>query len=268
MTAGRVTLVRARGDAQGAPPAAAKATERGVNPGGPLVYPVAVTPPRPHPLRSVIAALVVLALDAALLALGFGDPGMLVRDPRALVLLVVWGVTGIALALLRPARGQDVERMQADPFVMAALFLLPLSAAPLAAFGARRALFTLPYANTVSWCGVGLAAAGLALRVSAMARLGRRFAPVVAVQKEHALETGGPYGFVRHPGYLGALLACLGGSLAFGSGFALPVPVLMLVAQLARVRREERVLAEAFGEEWTRYAARTGALLPRLIPRG
>ncbi len=50
---------------------------------------------RPHPLLSIVSALLVLALDAALLALGLGDPAMLVRDPRALVLLVVWGVAEI-----------------------------------------------------------------------------------------------------------------------------------------------------------------------------
>jgi protein-S-isoprenylcysteine O-methyltransferase Ste14 len=232
-----------------------------------------VTVPRPHPALAVLGALAVLALDAALLALGFGDASMLVRDPRALVLLVVWGATGVALALLRPARGQDARSVRPDPLVMLALFVLPLAAAPLGAFGARRVLYVPPYANTISWCGVALAAAGLALRVSAMARLGRRFAPVVALQREHALETGGPYAFVRHPGYLGALMACLGGSVAFGSLFALPVPALMLVAQLARVHREEALLAGSFGAEWAAYAGRTGALLPRLFggrrpPRG
>lgn len=223
---------------------------------------------RPHPLLSIVSALLVLALDAALLALGLGDPAMLVRDPRALVLLVVWGVAGVVLALLRPVRGQDVAAASPDPPVMVALLVLPLAAAPLGAFGARHALLTLPWANTVSWCGVALAAAGLALRIAAMARLGRRFSPIVALQKGHALETGGPYAFVRHPGYLGALLACLGGSVAFGSALALPVPALMLVAQLARLRREEALLAVRFSDEWARYAARTGALLPRPARRG
>ena len=107
---------------------------------------------------------------------------------------------------------------------MLALLVLPLAAAPLGAFGARHALYTLPWANTVSWCGVALVAAGLWLRIAAMARLGRRFSPLVALQKDHVLETGGPYAFVRHPGYLGALLACLGAAIAFGSALALPLP--------------------------------------------
>lgn len=226
-----------------------------------------MTSSRPHPLRVALGVGTALALDAALLAFAFGDPTMLVRDPRAVALLVLWAATGVVLGVLRPARGQDVVQGTPDPLPMAALLVLPLAAAPLGAWGGRHALAVPPWANTISWAGVALVAAGLALRVAAITRLGRRFAPIVAIQKEHALETGGPYAFVRHPGYLGALLACLGASLAFGSLLALPVPALMLGAQLVRVRREERLLAERFGAEWTAYAARTGALLPK-FPRG
>lgn len=223
-----------------------------------------MTPSRPHPLRVVLGVGTALALDAALLALGLGDPALLVRDPRAVALLALWATTGVVLGTLRPARDQEVVQGTPDPLPMAALLVLPLAAAPLGAWGARHALAVPPWANTISWAGVALVAAGLALRVAAIARLGRRFAPIVAIQKEHVLETAGPYAFVRHPGYLGALLACLGASVAFGSLLALPVPALMLGAQLVRVRREERLLAERFGADWTAYAARTGGLLPKL----
>ena len=53
-----------------------------------------------------------------------------------------------------------------------------------------------------------VSAAGLALRVSAMQQLGARFSPLVALQQQHTLETTGWYAHVRHPGYLGALMAC------------------------------------------------------------
>ena len=80
---------------------------------------------------------------------------------------------------------------------------------------------------------------------------------------EHALETSGWYAFVRHPGYLGALLASWGAAVAFGSALALPLAGVLTLVQLDRVRREERLLAGHFGEAWSEYARRTGALLPR-----
>ena len=215
---------------------------------------------------ALLRVLPVLALDAALLALGLGGPAWLVRDPRAGALLAIWGAGGIALALRRPARGQDVAESRPDPAAMVVLLLVPLLTPAAGAWAGRHAWATLPFANTVSWAGIFAVAAGLALRVRAMAALGSRFSPLVAIQREHALETSGPYARVRHPGYLGALLACAGGAVAFGSAAALPLVLVMLVAQLSRVRVEESLLEASFGEQWRAYTRRTGALLPRRLP--
>lgn len=206
----------------------------------------------------------VTVFEAALLAVGFGGVAPMLRDPRAIALLALWAAGGIALTLGRPARAQDVTESRKDPLLMVALLVIPTFTPMVGALAAHRAWLTLPWANTLSWIGVALVAAGLALRVWAMFVLGARFSPLVAIQREHALETRGPYARVRHPGYLGALLACLGGAIAFGSAAALPLVALMLAAQLARIRAEETLLAQHFGDAWKAYAARSGALLPKL----
>jgi protein-S-isoprenylcysteine O-methyltransferase Ste14 len=225
---------------------------------------MATLPPR-IPL-AIARTLPVLALDATLLAIALGGASRLVRDPRAVALLVIWGAGGVALALLRPARGQDAAETRPDPAAMAALFLVPLVTPMAGAWAGRHAWAALPFAGVASWLGIAAVGAGLALRIRAMAVLGPRFSPLVAIQREHVLETRGPYARIRHPGYLGALLACAGGAVAFGSAAALPLVALMLAAQLARVRAEEALLAARFGDEWRAYARRTGALLPRLAP--
>ena len=45
---------------------------------------------------------------------------------------------------------------------------------------------------------------------------------------------------------------------------SLPLVAIMLLAQSARIRREETLLAERFGDAWRAYTSRTGALWPRL----
>jgi protein-S-isoprenylcysteine O-methyltransferase Ste14 len=110
---------------------------------------------------------------------------------------------------------------------------------------------------------VALSAAGLALRIAAMHRLGSRFSPLAAVQRHHTLETGGLYGQLRHPGYLGAWVCLLGVVLAFGSAATLPLVVLMGLALGRRVATEERLLEDRFGAEFRAYRARVGAWLPR-----
>jgi protein-S-isoprenylcysteine O-methyltransferase Ste14 len=223
------------------------------------------------PLVAVLGPVLVTTLEAALLALGLGGAGVMVRDPRALALLALSLAGGWALQALRPTRGHDAVRVERDPLPMLILFVVPLLAPMLGAWAMREGVAVLPRALAWSWAGVALVGAGLALRIAAMARLGPRFSPLVAVQREHALETRGLYGWVRHPGYLGALLACLGAALAFGSTAALPLVLAFAAAQRQRIRREEALLAAHFGEAWRAYAARTGALLPGLgrgpVPR-
>lgn len=227
------------------------------------------TPARtpPHPIVSAVLALVATGLDAALLALALGGVAPLLGHPRALTLLAVWAVGAVTLALLRPVKAHDATAVERDPpFVLLALFLLPLLVAPVAAFGERRELWPLPGGMPLRWLGVALAAAGLGLRIAAMARLGSRFSPLLAVQREHALETRGLYARIRHPGYLGALLAALGGALAFGSAVGLPLVAAMGALLWARAGREETMLERHFGTAYADYRARSGRFLPRLAP--
>ncbi len=66
------------------------------------------------------------------------------------------------------------------------------------------------------WVGCVLLAAGLVLRVWSIRVLARFFTVDVKVHADHELIERGPYRWVRHPSYAGALLAFLG--LGGGAG--------------------------------------------------
>lgn len=115
--------------------------------------------------------------------------------------------------------------------------------------------------------GTGLAVLvfvlGFALRLWSIVLLGRFFTVDVAIQKDHALMTHGPYAWVRHPSYTGLLMMWLAIGVLFENG--LSIIVLFGTVALALTRRiaiEERALATAFGAAWTAYAARTRRLVP------
>ncbi len=226
-----------------------------------------MAPPSRIPLSPVAAlgaALLIAGIEAALLALGLGGVRALLASPPALGLIATWATSGAVLAALRPLRGQDVtERPPGQAFLLAALLVIPLFTPALCAWAARLGVWPLPGGAARAWSGVALAAAGLALRIAAMARLGPRFAPTVALQRDHALEMRGLYALIRHPGYLGSWLANLGAVLALGSAVGLASVLLFGLALEARMRREETLLARRFGADWTAYAARVGRWLPR-----
>lgn len=97
--------------------------------------------------------------------------------------------------------------------------------------------------------GVGLFLAGSVLFVWSMA-VNAYFATIVRVgeNETHHVIMSGPYRFIRHPGYLGAILQCLGTPLILGSWWAMIPGVVALGAILARTVLEDQTLqAELVG---------------------
>lgn len=113
------------------------------------------------------------------------------------------------------------------------------------------------------WIGIALMGIGLPLRWWAVRALDRWFTVDVAIREGHRLIQHGPYRWLRHPSYTGALLLFLGMGLALGSWLSLLLLTLPVgAAFLHRIRVEEAVLASAFAQEYPAYAARTWRLLP------
>ena len=92
--------------------------------------------------------------------------------------------------------------------------------------------------------------------------LGRRFSGLVAIQPGHELVTDGPYRYVRHPSYLGMMLALAGWALVFRSAVGLAATALGLLVLATRIEAEEALLASQFGEPYEEYRRRTWRLLP------
>jgi protein-S-isoprenylcysteine O-methyltransferase len=113
--------------------------------------------------------------------------------------------------------------------------------------------------------GVALFVLGLSLRWLAIFYLGRFFTVDVAIAADHRVIDSGPYRWVRHPSYSGALLACLGYGIVLGSWLSLLLLTLPIAAMLARrIVVEEAALSAGLGEPYRRYAARTRRLIPFL----
>jgi len=113
--------------------------------------------------------------------------------------------------------------------------------------------------------GLALMAAGIALRSVAIHQLGRFHTPNVAIREDHRLLETGLYSVVRHPSYSGALLAFVGFGLALDNvlGFAI-IAIATPCLYLYRIREEDAVLLDAFGERYRDYCARTKRLVPWL----
>lgn len=157
------------------------------------------------------------------------------RDRGSLDLIVVLWWMGIAMAVLMAV-------------LMAAL--LPQAAMPW-------------NRNAVFLTGICLMLTGVALRWYSAAILGKYFTFDVAIQSGQALIEVGPYRYVRHPSYSGALLSLLGFGLALGNWAGLAAAMSCLgFAYLYRIPIEEQALSAALGDVYKQYMHRTWRLVP------
>jgi protein-S-isoprenylcysteine O-methyltransferase Ste14 len=95
--------------------------------------------------------------------------------------------------------------------------------------------------------------------------LGNNFSPKFQIRQEHSLVTSGVYSRVRHPMYTAHLLWAIAQLLLFHNWIAGPAFLLTIVPLLLfRIPREERMMLELFGDEYSVYMDRTGRLFPHL----
>jgi protein-S-isoprenylcysteine O-methyltransferase Ste14 len=107
------------------------------------------------------------------------------------------------------------------------------------------------------------AIASLWLVTSAVKTLGKEWSITARLVEGHKLATTGPYAYVRHPIYTGMLGMLIATGLAISHWLALLAALLVFfIGTIIRVRSEDRLLHEAFGEQFENYARRVPAIVP------
>ena len=105
---------------------------------------------------------------------------------------------------------------------------------------------------------------GMTLAIVAAATLRHQYSSSLVIREGHELITHGPYRFVRHPIYFGVLIACIGIAVFAGSWLGLLFMLALVPIVLNRIRMEERLLAQEFGEVYEAYRRSTPKLIPFL----
>jgi protein-S-isoprenylcysteine O-methyltransferase Ste14 len=117
------------------------------------------------------------------------------------------------------------------------------------------------------WCGGAVMVVALWLFWRSHADLGDNWSVTLELRKDHELITHGVYRSVRHPMYSGIFLFCIAQGLLLPNWLAgWSACVVFAVMYVLRTPREERMMCDIFGEEYRTYMARTGRLIPRILP--
>jgi len=126
----------------------------------------------------------------------------------------------------------------------------------------RHGVLTFAGSEAMRYAGLALYTVGNLLALVSLRALGKQYSGYVTLQDDHELVQTGIYGWIRHPIYLRALLVAVGLPLIFRSQLVFPFLALIVVFVAARIRQEEKLLAEQFGAEFEAYRRRTWRLLP------
>jgi protein-S-isoprenylcysteine O-methyltransferase Ste14 len=94
--------------------------------------------------------------------------------------------------------------------------------------------------------GTALLAAGYALRRWARAVLGERFRSFEVRREERGIETGGPYAWMRHPGYTGLAVMDFALPLALGVPALMPLSLVLLWLVVRRARLEAALMRQVY----------------------
>ncbi len=174
-------------------------------------------------------------------------------------------IIALADSLIRPLTKERNPSKIYDFLILLMFFLAPFLL--IAAFYENKLLISsiLPFWDSliVSYIGfVIYLSAGIFVIVGRV-QLGKFGSGELITEKDHKLYTEGVYKYIRNPMYSGALIAVIGFGLVFRSIITLLfISIFYFIVFKMRIDEEERLLYEAFGEEFADYKKKSKKLIP------
>jgi protein-S-isoprenylcysteine O-methyltransferase Ste14 len=122
--------------------------------------------------------------------------------------------------------------------------------------------YTLP--PWAGWLGVLLLAGSILVFWRAHADLGLNWSPSLEIRQKHELITRGIYGVIRHPMYASQWLWVFAQPLLLQNWITGFLNLLVFIPfYFLRVRAEEQLMLETFGDQYLSYSHKVGAVLPK-----
>ncbi len=190
-----------------------------------------------------------------------------VTTDAASLIAMMAGMAAFALAVLLTRIGRGAApaggRRQRGSLIGVALQAMSfglIPAGPLTIVAYRSV--DLPRVITVAL----LMIAAVALFACAARAMGANWAIMAKTRADHQLVTWGPFAWVRNPIYLAMALVLFALAMATNRAIALTVAIpLFAIGTWVRIRAEERLLRDMFGEDYGAYAKRVKRIIPGVL---
>jgi protein-S-isoprenylcysteine O-methyltransferase Ste14 len=124
--------------------------------------------------------------------------------------------------------------------------------------------YSLP--NWLGWAGIVIFALAIWLLWRSHHDLGRHWTVTVALRDDHELITSGVYRYIRHPMYSAHLIWAIAQIMILHNWIAgYSFLIVQIPFYLIRIKNEEAMMIEQFGDAYKTYMEETDRLIPKLI---
>jgi protein-S-isoprenylcysteine O-methyltransferase Ste14 len=122
--------------------------------------------------------------------------------------------------------------------------------------------YSLP--NWTGWMGTALLILALFVFWRSHADLGLNWSPSLEIRTEHKLITNGIFGYIRHPMYASQWIWVIAQPFLLQNWIAGFLNLFIFTAfYILRVRDEEKMMLDTFGDEYREYMNITGTVFPK-----
>ncbi|CAN5304798.1 isoprenylcysteine carboxylmethyltransferase family protein [soil metagenome] len=121
------------------------------------------------------------------------------------------------------------------------------------------------HTNFVGIIGLAISFVGGIVACWSRFLLGKNWSLAVQRKEDHELIQTGLYKIVRHPIYSGLLLLFSGNAIIVGDYRAIIAVAIVFFSFWYKLKKEERILTETFGEKYSAYKNKTKALIPFIL---
>ncbi len=190
----------------------------------------------------------------------------------ALIIYICWGIAGLvwAIGALYNALNAPRAARRGAPSLLLMLVVLAIVYVnnQWGPAGLWRALRVRSDALAIT--GSVALVAGTLFTLWARFVLGTMWSSSPVAREDHALKTSGPYAVTRNPIYTGGLIMLVGTALINGLGVWVLYLIMGVIYAEIKIRFEERLMIETFGDGYTRYRQQVPQLIPglNLLHRG
>ncbi len=207
-------------------------------------------------LVSALAGILIFCL-VPILAWGIADWDSFFSNSYRSIYIYMMIVLSVLVVIFVPnegkGSGKGVKEVKSQKYSLLFLQIIPVLILLSSGFLDSESLFRIYSSEGIRLLGLVIALLGFVLMNWSVIALGRQFSVEVTIQEGHKLITDGPYKYFRHPRYIGILGFFGGIPLIYNTWMPYFAWLILLVVLLWRIKDEEKMMEEEFGEEWRRY---------------